>query len=159
MAVIDAQSAKTSANLAETSQGVDANKKVKGCNRHLITVTLGLVPAVLVTAANVHDIAGGKHLLDDLAAAAHPSMTKSVGVEVLQRPRTQGFEPLPKWWVIERPFGRLVQHHRLARDYEALPQRSRTMIHWAMVGEMSRETTGESIPTWRIATDIPLVSA
>jgi non-canonical (house-cleaning) NTP pyrophosphatase len=25
-----------------------------------------------------------------------------------------------------------MQHRRLARDYEALPQRSRTMIHWAM---------------------------
>ncbi|MFE2064418.1 hypothetical protein ACFXDH_18795 [Streptomyces sp. NPDC059467] len=105
----------------------------------------------------MHDTADGKHLLDDLAAA-HPSVTKGIGVEVFQRPRTHGFEPLPKRWVNERPFGLLMQHRRLARDCEALPQRSRTMIHWAMAGKMSRETTGESIPTWRIATDIPLVS-
>lgn len=67
--------------------------------------------AVLVTAANVHDTTGGKLLLDDLAAA-HPSVTKvwadggyqtsifnhgaglGIDVEVVQRPRARGFEPL-----------------------------------------------------------------
>ncbi|WP_234323913.1 transposase [Streptomyces sp. NRRL S-481] len=140
--------------------------------RHLITDTLGLVLAVLVTAASVHDTAGGKLLLDDLAAA-HPSVSKvwadggyqksifnhgarlGIDVEVVQRPRAKGFEPLPKRWVIERSFGWLMQHRRLARDYEALPQRSGTMIHWAMANKMSRELTGESAPTWRIETDIP----
>jgi transposase len=82
-----------------------------------------------------------------------------IDVEVVQRPRAKGFEPLPKRWVIERTFGWLMQHRRLARDYEALPQRSRTMIHWAMANKMSRELTGESTPTWRIETDIPLKSA
>ncbi|MFB7248361.1 transposase [Streptomyces populi] len=66
--------------------------------------TLGLVLAVLVTAANVHDTAGGKHLLDGLAAA-HPNVSKvwadggyrssilnhgarlGIDVEVVQRPR------------------------------------------------------------------------
>jgi transposase len=46
----------------------------------------------------------------------------SIDAEVVQRPRTKGFEPLPKWWVIERTFGCLMQHRRLARDYEPLPQ-------------------------------------
>ncbi|MGV9937198.1 IS5 family transposase [Streptomyces olivaceoviridis] len=175
-AVVDAQSVKASACVAETSQGIDAGKKIKGRKRHLITDTLGLVLAVLVTAANVHDTTGGRLLLDDLAAA-HPSVTKvwadggyqnsifnhgarlGIDVEVVQRPRARGFEPLPKRWVIERTFGWLMQHRRLARDYEALPQRSRTMIHWAMADKMSRELTGESAPTWRIETDIPPASA
>lgn len=74
-AVIDAQSVKTSANVAETSQGIDAGKKIKGCKRHVITDTLGLVLAVLVTAASVHDTTGGKLLLDDLAAA-HLTVSK-----------------------------------------------------------------------------------
>ncbi|MFE4371690.1 transposase [Streptomyces sp. NPDC056835] len=52
-----------------------AGKKIKGLKRHLITDTLGLVPAVLVNAANVHDTTGGKLPLDDLAAA-HPGVTK-----------------------------------------------------------------------------------
>jgi hypothetical protein len=30
-----------------------------------------------------------------------------------------------------------MQHRRLARDYEALPKRSRAMIHWAMANKMS----------------------
>ncbi|GDY69399.1 hypothetical protein SAV14893_087920 [Streptomyces avermitilis] len=38
-AVVDAQSVKTSANVAETSQGIDAGKKIKGRKRHLITAT------------------------------------------------------------------------------------------------------------------------
>ncbi|MGW2968709.1 transposase [Streptomyces mirabilis] len=56
---------------------------------------------------------------------------------MVQRPRVKGFEPLPKRWVIERAFGWLMQHRRLARDYEALPRRSLTMIHWAMANKMS----------------------
>lgn len=157
--MVDAQSVKTSANVPETSQGIDAGKKIKGRKRHLITDTLGLVLAVLVTAASVHDTAGGKLLLDDLAAA-HPSVSKvwadggcqnsvlnhgarlGIDVEVVRRPRTKGFEPLPKRWVIERTFGWLMRHRRLARDYESLPQRSRAMIHWAMANQMSRELTG-----------------
>ncbi|KOG19736.1 MULTISPECIES: IS5 family transposase [Streptomyces] len=171
-AVVDAQSVKTSGNVAEASQGIDTGKKIKGRKRHLITDTLGLVLTVLVTAASVHDSAGGKQALTELAAA-HPSVTKvwadggyqtsviqhgaglGIDVEVVQRPREKGFQPLPKRWVIERTFGWLMQHRRLARDYEALPQRSRTMIHWAMANKMSRELTGESAPTWRIETDTP----
>ncbi|MFD3536337.1 IS5 family transposase [Streptomyces sp. NPDC058664] len=171
-AVVDAQSVKTSGNAAEASQGIDAGKKIKGRKRHLITDTLGLVLAVLVTAASVHDSAGGKQALTE-PAAARPSVTKvwadggyqtgviqhgahlGLDVEVVQRPKEKGFRPLPKRWVIERTFGRLMQHRRLARDYEALPQRSRTMIHWAMADRMSRELTGESAPTWRIETDMP----
>lgn len=57
-----------------------------------------------------------------------------------------------------RTFGWLMQHRRLARDYEALPQRSRTMIHWAMANKTSRELTGESAPTWRIETDNPAIT-
>ncbi|MEW1649085.1 IS5 family transposase [Streptomyces sp. NPDC091219] len=171
-AVVDAQSVKTSGNVAEGSQGIDAGKKIKGRKRHLITDTLGLVLAVIVTAASVHDSAGGKQLPTELAAT-HPSVTKvwadggyqgrvfnhgaalGIWVEVVKRSSPTGFQPLPKRWVIERTFGWLMQHRRLARDYEALPQRSRAMIHWAMANKMSRELTGESTPTWRIETDNP----
>jgi transposase len=138
----------------------------------MITDTLGLVLAVIVTAASVHDSVGGVRLLDELATA-HPSVRKvwadggyqtsvfqhgaevGIDVEVVQRPTARGFQPLPTRWVIERTFGWLMQHRRLVRDYEALPQRSRAVIHWAMANKMSRELTGESALTWRIETDIP----
>ncbi|MFC9288385.1 transposase [Streptomyces sp. NPDC057052] len=45
VAVVDAQSAKTSANVTETNQGVDAGKKIKGRRRHVITDPLCLVLA------------------------------------------------------------------------------------------------------------------
>ncbi|MGW6217104.1 IS5 family transposase [Streptomyces sp. NPDC055109] len=71
-AVIDAQSVKTSANVAEATQGIDAGKKIKGRKCHVATDTLGLVLAVIVTAASVHDSTGGKRLLDELATS-HPA--------------------------------------------------------------------------------------
>jgi hypothetical protein len=58
-----------------SGQGIDAGKKIKGRKRHLITDRLGLVLAVLVTAANVHDTTGGTLLLDDMAAD-RPRVTK-----------------------------------------------------------------------------------
>ncbi len=168
-AVLDAQSVKTSANVAETDQGIDAGKKIKGRKRHLATDTLGLVLAVIVTAASVQDTAGGKQLLDQVAAS-QPKVTKAwvdggyqnsvinhgarlgIDIEVVKRPTKAGFQPVPKRWVIERTFGWLMQHRRLTRDYEALPQRSRAMIHWAMTNTMSRNLTGESTQSWRIET-------
>ena len=51
--IIDAQSVKTSAQGGV--RGFDAGKKVKGRKRHLVTDTLGLVLAVLITGANVQD--------------------------------------------------------------------------------------------------------
>ncbi|WP_328876168.1 hypothetical protein OHT76_42210 [Streptomyces sp. NBC_00287] len=56
---MNAQSVKTSANVAETSQGIDAGKKIKGRKRHLTTDTLGLVPAAATTSAPPTPALGG----------------------------------------------------------------------------------------------------
>ena len=125
---------------------------------------------VLVTAASIQDSAGGKWVLDALAGS-HPTVTKSwvdggynnsvvahgathgIDVEVVRRDADlKGFKVLPRRWVVERTLGWLMLHRRLARDYETLPQHSRTMIHWAMVDNMSRRLTSESTPTWRTTT-------
>jgi transposase len=52
-AILDSQSVKTSAQGGP--KGYDAGKKVKGRKRHLVTDTLGLLVAVLVTAASTQD--------------------------------------------------------------------------------------------------------
>lgn len=52
-AIVDAQAVRSSAQGGV--KGFDAGKKIKGRKRHLVTDTLGLVLAVLITGANVQD--------------------------------------------------------------------------------------------------------
>lgn len=146
--------------------GIDAGKKIKGRKRHIATDVMGLLLVTVVTAASVQDSAGGHQVLDRLAAA-HPTVSavwvdggynnsvlrhgakQDIRIEVVKRPTAKGFHVLSRRWVVERTLGWLMQHRRLVRDYEALPQRSRAMIHWAMANTMSRFLTGESTQTWR----------
>jgi putative transposase len=58
---IDSQSVKTATQSTEV--GLDGNKKIKGRKRHLLVDTLGLIVAVVVTAANVDDRQGLMSLL------------------------------------------------------------------------------------------------
>jgi transposase len=135
----NSQSIKTSATVPLTSQGVAPAKKIIGRKRHIVTDTLGLLLAVTVTAASVHDSAAGTHLLADIAAR-HPTITKAwadngyktkavehaahlgIDLEIVQRdPTTRGFHVQPRRWVIERILGWLMHHRRLARDYETHP--------------------------------------
>ncbi|KAB2385944.1 transposase [Actinomadura montaniterrae] len=51
--------------------------------------------------------------------------------------------------MVERTFGWLMLHRRVARDYETLPTRSEAMVHVAMINLMSRRFTGEATVTWR----------
>lgn len=165
--VIDAQSVKTSANVPLAGQGVDAAKKIVGRKRHIATDALGLLPAVVVTAASVQDSAAGTRLLDQLTAE-HPTIGKAwvdggyrpyfiehaavlgIDAQIVPRdPAVRGFVVLPRRWVIERTFGRLMHHRRLARDYEALPATSEAMIHLAMIDNMTRRLTSENTPNWR----------
>lgn len=72
-AVLDSQSVKTSPQGGE--KGFDAGKKVKGRKRHLVTDTLGLLLAVLVTAASVQDRDAADSAVA-LAKAKVPSVSK-----------------------------------------------------------------------------------
>jgi transposase len=165
-AIADAQSVKTSANVPESDQGIDAGKKIKGRKRHIVTDFLGLLMAVIVTAASISDTAGGRDLVDQIAAE-HPSVhtllvdngyqrsviergeTAGIDVVVTQKPNgVKGFQPTARWRV-EQTFGLFMQHRRLVRDYETLPERSRTQIHWSMIDLMSKRLTGQSAPSWR----------
>lgn len=172
-ALVDSQSIRTSSNVPEASQGIDAGKRIKGRKRHIVTDTLGLLLVAMVTAASMQDTTGGR-LLMDAVGVGFPSVTKAwvdsgykrsviergavygIDVEVVSKLEGQkGFQPLPKRWAVERTFGWMVLHRRLVRDYETLPNRSEAMIHWAMIDNMSRRLAGEYTPTWRIAPTIP----
>ena len=166
-AIIDARVVKTSSNAPEATQGYDAGKRTKGRKQHIATGTLGLLLALVITAASVQDTNGGKQVTAQLAGR-HPSVTagradggyksgflqdaadRGITFEVVRKqPDQKGFTPLPRRWAVERTFGWLVLHRRLVRDYETLPERSATMIHWAMIDNMSKRLSDETTPTWR----------
>ncbi|MFD9225644.1 IS5 family transposase [Streptomyces sp. NPDC060064] len=165
--VIDSQSIKTSTNVPAAGQGIDARKKIVGRKRSIVIDTVGLLLGVLVTAASVQDSVAGQHLIDRVAAE-HPTVRKTwvdggyrqhlvehaatlgIDMHIVRRdPATRGFSVLPRRWTVERTLGRLMNHRRLARDYEAHPHRSEAIIHLAMINLMTRRLTDESTPTWR----------
>jgi transposase len=165
--VIDSQSVKTSTNAPLSTQGIDAGKKIAGRKRGIVTDTLGLLLAVVVTAASVSDNTIGIDLLNQ-AKATHPTLAKTwvdagfknkviehgaalgIDVEVVAKdPNVKGFSVVKRRWVVERTLGWLMLHRRLARDYEALPTTSASMITIAMIDNVAKRLTGESTPTWR----------
>ncbi|WP_106969245.1 transposase [Streptomyces sp. PRh5] len=132
--LLDSQTVNTSANVPRTDQGIDAGERITGRKRHLGTDTLGLLLTVAATAAGVSDAAADRLLLTPIAAA-HPRIRKAwadagyrttaidhgvapgVDVQLVPRPSgRRGFAVIPRRWTIERTFGRLMHHRRLARD-------------------------------------------
>ena len=149
------------------SRSRDKNKKIVGRKRGIITDTLGLLLAVVVTAASVSDNTIGTHLLDQ-ATIRHPTLAKTwvdngfkttvvehgarLGIDVeavTKDPAIKGFSVVKRRWVVERTIGWLMQHRRLVRDYEARPDNSASMITIAMVDNLAKRLTGETTLSWR----------
>jgi len=105
---------KTPPSVHSRSQGVDAAKKIVGRKRSIAVDTLGLLLAVLVTAASVQDSVAGALLLDQVATQ-HPGIRKmwvdggyrqhlvehaatlGIDMEITARtPGSRGFTPIPK---------------------------------------------------------------
>jgi len=61
-------------------------------------------------------------------------------VEVIQR-TAEGFEVLPKRWIVERTFGWLNGYRRLSKDYERLPEMSEAAIYAVMTRIMLHRLT------------------
>lgn len=165
--IMDTQSVKTSTNVPLPTQGTDAGKKIVGRKRGIITDTLGLLLAVIVTAASVSDNTIGTRLLDE-ATGRHPAIAKTwvdagfkntvveygaslgIDVDVVTRdPAVKGFSVVKRRWVVERTIGWLMHHRRLVRDYEARPGNSASMITIAMIDNLAKRLTDETTPTWR----------
>lgn len=166
-AIIDTQSVKTSTDVPAPSQGIDANKKIVGRKRAIVTDTLGLLLAVVVLAASATDNNAGIRAINQ-AKADHPTIVKTwvdtgfknkfiehaatldIDAEVISRnEQVRGFSVTPRRWVIERTIGWLMFHRRLARDYETLNKSSEAMIQIAMIDNVSKRITDETTPTWR----------
>ncbi len=156
-ACVDSQSAKTASGGVDV--GTDGGKRVRGRKRHIVTDTLGLLLAVVVTAANLDDGETAPRLLTELRADEFPRLAVvwadskyrnhnldrwlaaqgRLRVEVTSRPEGEtGFQPLRKRWVVEQAFGCLVRSRRMTRDYERLTGTSAAMVQVACVHRMAR---------------------
>jgi len=156
---IDSQTVKTSERSAE--RGYDGGKKITGRKRHIAVDTLGLLLAVVVTAASIDDAAGAKEVFEELKPKQQPrlevvwadnkyhnhelnkwlSRQRSIAwrLEIVRRPEgAKGFVLLPKRWVVERTFSWLGRWRRLSRDYEHLTESSEAMVRIASIGRMLR---------------------
>ncbi|MCA6092070.1 transposase [Streptomyces sp. SCA3-4] len=90
--------------------------------------------------------AGGARLGIDVGVGV------GVGVGVVPRkPQVKGFCVLPRRWVVERSFGWVMMHRRLARGYETKPEHSESMICLAAISNLAKRATGESTSAWRAA--------
>jgi len=163
--VIDAQSVKTAPSVPRDTQGTDAGKKIVGRKRSIVVDTLGLLLLITVTAASISDNEAGMQLLTRVATD-HPTNSKawvdtgykkkaiehgaSLGIDVDVGPRNEqvkGFSVVPRRWVVERSFGWIMMHRRLARDYESKPAHSESMIRLAMISNLAKRATGETALT------------
>jgi putative transposase len=163
-AIMDSQSLKTTEESADWkgyeahSNGYDAHKYVKGRKRHLLVDTLGLPLSIYVTPADVQDRVGARLLLaglkplmprlkkiwadgayggDPLAQWCHKEGGWELQV-VERNPDTEGFEVIPKRWIVERTLSWIGQNRRMSKDYERKVQTSETLVEVAMIRLMLR---------------------
>jgi transposase len=154
-AIIDSQSVRAADTVPKATRGWDNAKKVNGRKRHIAVDSMGLLLAVVITAASVQDRDAARPLLWNLhrtsrrirliwadsvyngklnAWAAAMKMT----LQVVARRQPHAFEVLPRRWVVERTFAWISKHRRTVRDYETLPASHEAMIMWAMIALMAR---------------------
>jgi putative transposase len=152
---LDSQSVKSTS--VRGVRGHDSGKKVTGRKRHLLVDTMGLLLAVVVTAASVSDPKGARLLFKRLGG--HCKKLRRIWVDgtyrgkllawvrehcwfllepVLRSDEQKGFVLLKRRWVVERTFAWLTQCRRLGKDYEVLPASSEAMIYIAMTRLMIR---------------------
>ena len=122
---------------------------------------LGLLLAVVVTAASVQDRDAARPLLWNLHRACRRirlvwagavyagklsawAATMKMTLQIVPRRNPHAFEVLPRRWVVERTFAWISKHRRTVRDYERLPASREAMILWAMTALMACRLTQPS---------------
>ena len=129
---------------------------------------MGLIIAVVVVAASVHDNAIGAALLNKVSATTGSvrtalvdqgfkasvvdhGRTLGIDVQIVERnPARTGFVPEPIRWRVEQANGLNMLERRLAREYEHAPSCSESRIYWASAGRILRRLAGTPA-RWRDA--------
>jgi putative transposase len=149
--LIDSQSIKTTRSGGE-ARGIDGGKKTKGRKRHIIVDTMGLLMAVVVHAANIHDSKAAPFVFSELkfrfsrlvkiiADGGYrcewvENTKKAFGwilEVVLRKDDSPKFQVIPKRWIVERTFAWFESYRRLSKDFEYYTETSQTMIQLAMI--------------------------
>ena len=138
--------------------GYDAGKKVKGRKRHILVDTLGLLLSVVVHPADIQDRDGAYEVLRQARRlfpfierifadggyrgekmALVVARTGSWKLEIVKRSDVaNGFEVLPKRWIVERTFAWISCCRRLAKDFERYARTTIAFIRLAMIRIMLR---------------------
>jgi putative transposase len=152
-ASVDSQSVDTTSGGEQ--RGRDNAKNVDGRKRHIVVDSMGLLLAVLVTAADVDDAKGAAELFARLdsqpmsrvkrmyADTKYHNFTLYQWVEeheepwelsIVRRPEgAKGWVMLPIRWTVERTFAWLGKCRRLTKDREKTVRSSEAMIRLAMI--------------------------
>jgi putative transposase len=151
-ASIDSQSVDTSEG--GEKRGRDNAKNVDGRKRHIVVDSLGLLLAVLVTAAGVDDAAAAKELFPRLEGQPMSKVRRVFAdnkyhnyslyewveaeadwkLEIVKRPEgAKGWVTLPIRWTVERTFAWLGRCRRLSVDREKSTLSSEAWIKLAMI--------------------------
>ena len=135
-------------------------KKVKGRKRHVLVDMLGLILAVVVTAASVQDRDGAVPVIRE-AHREYPTLAKvwvdgayngapidklrsetSIDIEMVKRSDdVKGFAVIRKRWIGERSNGWYGKFRILSKEYERTIVSSRSDILYAMTMLMLRRLT------------------
>jgi len=151
-ASVDSQSIDTTSGGEQ--RGRDNAKNVDGRKRHIVVDSLGLLLAVLVTAADVDDATAAAELFARLGVEPM-SCVKTMyadnkyhnytlyewveknaewALDIVRRPKgSEGWVKLPIRWTVERTFAWLGRCRRLSKDRETSVVSSEAFVKLAMI--------------------------
>jgi putative transposase len=151
-ASVDSQSVDTTSGGQQ--RGRDNAKNVDGRKRHIVVDSMGLLLAVLVTAANVDDARAASELFARLDGQPMGKVVRMYGdnkyhnlalyqwvqenarwdLTIVRRPKgAEGWVRLPIRWTVERTFAWLGKCRRLSMDRERSVRSSEVFVKWAMI--------------------------
>jgi transposase len=156
-AAVDSQTSDSAG--ARQDVGYDGGKRIEGRKRHIVVDSLGMLLAVLITAASVTDAKAAGVMLGRLRPADNPLLKRlyadgaygrerfpdkvkafngGARLELIRRKKgKKGWQLLPKRWLVERTFGWLTRNRRLCRSYEHTAKSAESFVYLSMIRLMA----------------------